>query len=203
MEGVNRKIVLVHRPKGTITLEDFELRTEPIPSVGPGTFLLRNLYLSIDPAQRALFNENGAYGGTVPLGEAVWGPAVGEVLESQCEGYASGDLVEGWFDWQDYVVSDGRRAGALGKIPNSISPIEALSVHGLTALTAYFGLQEIGRPGTRRCRGRLRCRRRDRLRRRADRQDRRSDGDRNCRGPGQVSLAARCRQNPSHHRLQE
>jgi NADPH-dependent curcumin reductase len=146
MEGVNRKIVLVHRPKGTIALEDFELRSEPIPSVESGTFLLRNLYLSIDPAQRALFNENGAYGGTVPLGEAVWGPAVGEVLESQCEGYASGDLVEGWFDWQDYVVSDGRRAGALGKIPNSISPIEALSVHGLTALTAYFGLKEIGRP---------------------------------------------------------
>jgi NADPH-dependent curcumin reductase CurA len=146
MEGVNRKIVLVSRPVGMIGTENFEVKSEPIPSVRPGTFLLRNLYLSIDPAQRALFNESGAYGGTVPIGEAVWGPAVGQVVESQCEGYAPGDLVEGWFDWQEYFVGDGRRAGALGKIPNSISPIEALSVHGLTALTAYFGLKEIGRP---------------------------------------------------------
>jgi NADPH-dependent curcumin reductase CurA len=146
VDGVNRKIVLVSHPKGMVTPENFALRHEDIPDLLPGHFLLRNLFLSIDPAQRAFFNGNGAYGGAVPLGDAVWGPTVGQVIESDNDGYARGDLVEGWFGWQDYVVSDGSRAGALGKIPKSISPIEALSVHGLTALTAYFGLTEIGCP---------------------------------------------------------
>jgi NADPH-dependent curcumin reductase CurA len=146
MGDVNRQVVLIERPSGMVEESNFELRVGPMPTVKPGTFLVRNLYLSMDPAQRAFFNESGAYGGSVGIGEAVWGPAVGQVVDSLCEGYEPGDLVEGWFGWQDYAVSNGRSAGAFGKLPKNVSPTDALGVLGLTALTGYCGLKGIGHP---------------------------------------------------------
>ncbi|MGA2303994.1 MAG: NADP-dependent oxidoreductase [Acidimicrobiales bacterium] len=146
MDSVNRQIVLISRPAGMVEDSNFELRTAPVPALTPGTFLVQNVILSIDPAQRAFLNESGAYGGSIPLGAAVWGPAAGVVVESRHDQYAPGDLVEGWFGWQDFAVSDGTRPAGFGKIPKGVSPVDALSVLGLTALTAYFGMTEIGAP---------------------------------------------------------
>jgi hypothetical protein len=72
------------------------------------------------------------------------GGCVGRVVESRHPGYQAGELVTGLFGWQDYALSDGD--GMVQKVPEGVPPTLPLSVLGLTGVTAYFGLKDVGRP---------------------------------------------------------
>ncbi len=143
---VNRQWVLKSRPPGPIQADTFEWREMPVPSVGAGEFLVRNLWLSFDPAQRAWLNDIKSYIAPVAIGEPMRAAAVGQVIESNHPDYRTGQLVQGVFGWQDYVVSKGGGAFPVAKIPPGVPPNMALSILGLTGLTAYFGMLEIGEP---------------------------------------------------------
>jgi NADPH-dependent curcumin reductase CurA len=146
MTAENRQWVLRSRPRGPATAEHFEWRTTPRPAVGEGEFLVRNLYLSCDPAQRP-WMEMDTYIPMLPLGEVMLSGAAGEVVESNHPGFARGELVSGVFGWQDYAVSDGGSGVfPVTKIPPGIDPPTALSLFGVTGLTAHIGLLDIGRP---------------------------------------------------------
>jgi NADPH-dependent curcumin reductase CurA len=79
----------------------------------------------------------------IAIGEVVRCGAVGEVVSSNSERYSEGDLVFGMSGWQDYAIADeGDRT--MQVLPDGIDPAAALSVFGVTGMTAYFGLIEVG-----------------------------------------------------------
>jgi len=143
----NRQWLLKSRPEGpAVEREHFEQREAAIPSVGDGQFLIRNRWFSCDPSQRA-WMDTDTYVKKVALGEPMRAFTGGEVIESRHPGFKAGDRVTGTFGWQDYSLSDGRDAlGTVTKLPDSIDLPSALSLFGITGLTAYFGMFDIGRP---------------------------------------------------------
>jgi NADPH-dependent curcumin reductase len=141
----NRRWVLRSRPTGMVGREHFEWREEPIPSIGDGEFLVRNLWLSCDPAQRAWMQVD-TYIPIHPLGEVMLAGSAGEIVESNHPDWAPGDLVAGTFGWQDYAVSDGGGVFPATKIPAGVDCPTALSLLGVTGLTAHIGLLHIGQP---------------------------------------------------------
>jgi NADPH-dependent curcumin reductase CurA len=147
MTETNRRWLLSERPAGMVDRANFEWVEEPIPSPGDGEFLVRNQWLSCDPAQRA-WMEIDTYIPKLPLGEVMAGAAAGEVIESNNPDFAQGDIVTGVFGWQDYAAS-GPRGFADGlfpplKIPPGVDIPLAMSLFGITGLTAYFGLLDVG-----------------------------------------------------------
>jgi NADPH-dependent curcumin reductase len=146
MSAVNRQWVLSSRPRGPVTRENFEWREEPVPAVTDGEFLVRNLWLSCDPAQRA-WMEVDTYIPKLPLGEVMLSGSAGEVVESRHPDFAPGELVTGVFGWQDYAVSDGAAGVFLvNKVPPGVDLPTAMSLLGVTGMTAYIGLLDIGQP---------------------------------------------------------
>jgi NADPH-dependent curcumin reductase CurA len=145
-ERVNRQWLLKSRPTGMVDPSNFEWREADAPEPDKGEFLVRNLYLSLDPAMRTWMTAVRSYIPPVEIGDVMRGACVGEVLESRAEGFEQGELVMGTFGWQDYAVSDGGGPIPVSKVPEGVPPTMPLSVLGITSLTAYFGLKEIGRP---------------------------------------------------------
>jgi NADPH-dependent curcumin reductase CurA len=100
-------------------------------------------YLSVDPYMRGRMSTAPSYAPPVELGQVMTGGVVGEVIESAHRGYQPGDIVMGYFGWQEYALSNG---AGVSKVDPGLAPIStALGVLGMTGLTAYFGLLEIGK----------------------------------------------------------
>lgn len=142
----NRRILLASRPVGEIQDENFAQETVAVPELKDGEILVRNLFLSLDPAMRGWMREGDSYIEPVQLGDVMRGSTIGEVLESRNPGYAPGDKTFGMGGWQDYLVT--KPEGRLRKLPSGAPfPLtHFLSVLGVTGLTAYFGLLDIGAP---------------------------------------------------------
>jgi NADPH-dependent curcumin reductase CurA len=142
---MNRKWVLTSRPQGMPGRENFELREEAVPEIAEGQFLVRNLYLSCDPAQRAWMSRD-TYVPMIPLGDVMHSGATGQVVTSKHPGFGEGDIVSGLFGWQDYAVSDARGFIPVTKLLPGVPIPTCMSVLGLTGLTAYFGMLDVGQP---------------------------------------------------------
>ena len=141
----NRQWRLAARPEGLIQESDFEFHKEPVPAPAEGQLLVRNIYLSMDPANRGWVTDQPSYVPPVPLGEVMRGIAVGVVEDSCHAGFQAGDIVQGMLGWQSYLLSDG---SGLQRLPRGTGlPLTAsLGLFSHVGLTAYFGLLEIGRP---------------------------------------------------------
>jgi NADPH-dependent curcumin reductase CurA len=142
---VNRQWLLKDRPSGMVEPSNFEWSEVDVPAPGDGEFLVRNLYLSLDPAMRTWMTAMRSYIPPVEIGDVMRGACVAEVVESRNDGFRAGDQVLGTFGWQDYAVSDGGGPIPVTKVPDGVEPTLPLSVLGITSLTAYFGLKEIGK----------------------------------------------------------
>ena len=142
--GRNRRLVLAVRPSGMVDDDTVRLEEQDIPEPGPAGALVRVRYLSIDPTIRTWMNDAPGYLPAIVLGDVVRGGGIGEVMQSASDRYKVGDLVFGMTGWQDYTVAD-ESAGAMQVIPAGIDPLVALSVFGITGMTAYFGLIDVGR----------------------------------------------------------
>lgn len=139
----NRQIVLRARPTGPVGPELFEERSSKTPALGDGEALVKTLYLSIDPTIRGWI-ERDTYLPAIPIGDVVRSAGAGVVVESRMPGFKPGDRVFGMLGWQEYAVIGGKQLPT--PIPPGIDLRDALSVLGVTGLTAYFGLKEIGKP---------------------------------------------------------
>ncbi|MFT5679595.1 MAG: NADPH-dependent curcumin reductase CurA [Myxococcota bacterium] len=144
----NRQIRLLRRPEGALTPDIFALSEEEAPTPGPGEVLCRIRYISLDASNRAWLDARPTYKPPVAVGGVMEGMTLSEVVASNVEGLAVGDLVESFSGWQDYAVHPGNM---VRKIPEGAQAEHALSVLGITGLTAYFGLFDIGKilPGER------------------------------------------------------
>jgi NADPH-dependent curcumin reductase CurA len=146
--GVNRRIRLRSRPEGRIDGSTFEVVEEEIPKPGNGQALVQNLYISVDPTNRVWIREEPSYLPPVAIGDVMRSGGIGQVIESSNEAFNEGDLVTGLLGWQDYVlVGEGEPTLAM-PLPRGLDvPIESLvGLLGITGLTAYFGIEEIGEP---------------------------------------------------------
>ena len=144
MTQQNRRIVLASRPEGEPVPENFRLDAAAVPQPGPDEVLLRTRYLSLDPYMRGRMSAARSYAKPVEPGDVMVGGTVSEVVASNVEGLAPGDVVLGQMGWQEYAVS--KRQG-LRKLDPAAAPIQtALGVLGMPGMTAYTGLLNIGQP---------------------------------------------------------
>jgi len=139
----NRQWLLARRPQGTLQNDDFKFVETEAPTPREGEVLVQNLMLSCDPTQRGWI-AGDTYLPAVKIGEVVRSLGAGRVVASNAAGFAVGDLVSGLVGWQDYLALNPK--GQLSKLPPGVSLELAMSVLGLTGITAYFGLLEVGRP---------------------------------------------------------
>jgi len=141
---VNRRWVLRRRPDGLVGAEDFELEVVPLPAPEAGAALVRTLYLSFDPTQRGWLNDAPSYMPPVAIGEPMRAYGMGQVIESNRADLSPGDLVQGFLSWQDYVSTGDLTAYPLQKIAPSLPLSHALSIFGVTGITAYVGTVIVG-----------------------------------------------------------
>ena len=144
MPQTNKQITLAARPKGWPKESDFKLIQSPVPEPEAGQILVRMLYISVDPYMRGRMNDVKSYAPAAQIGEVMGAGAVGEVAASKNVRFQVGEVVEGFFGWQQYAISDGE---GVRKLDASLAPVStALSVLGMPGLTAYFGFLDIGKP---------------------------------------------------------
>ena len=142
----NRRFILVQRPVGDPRASDFELRTEPLPELAEGQFLIRNHYASLDPAMRGWMDDVPSYMPPIPLGAAVRASTIGVVEQSRAEGFPVGQWVVGLNAIEDYSL--GVTGGFTQPIDPALVPAVTnyLSILGAVGMTAYFGLLEVCEP---------------------------------------------------------
>ena len=104
----DRQWIVAARPSGDIKESDFAFRREPIPEIGPGQFLIRNLLLSCDPAMHGWMAGTAGYMTPLGPGDVMLARTVGEIVQSHHPDFKPGERVAGMTGWQDYVVSSGR-----------------------------------------------------------------------------------------------
>jgi NADPH-dependent curcumin reductase len=144
MSIVNRQFRLAARPVGLPKRSDWNLTEEPLPEPGEGEFLVKALYISLDPAMRGWMNEGRSYIPPVGIGEVMRAGAIGRVVASKHKDYAIGDCVYSHFGVQEYALSKGQGAT---KVDPRLAPLPVyLGALGMPGMTAYFGLFDIGKP---------------------------------------------------------
>ena len=141
---INRQITLAARPEGAPKKSDFNLVETPVPEPGDGDIIVHSIYLSLDPYMRGRMNDAKSYATPVAIGGVMEGGVVGCVIASRNEKFAVGDIVFGYFGWQEYTLSNGK---GVRKLDPSRAPIStALGILGMPGMTAYTGLANIGKP---------------------------------------------------------
>ncbi len=143
MSSTNRQVRLAARPSGLPKPTDWDLVEQPIPTPGAGEFAVEISHLSLDPAMRGWMNAGASYIDPVEIGDVMRAGAVGRVTASEHPGFAVGDRVYGTFGVQEHAVSDGK--GVIKIDPSLAAPPTYLGTLGMTGLTAYFGLLDVGR----------------------------------------------------------
>jgi NADPH-dependent curcumin reductase CurA len=138
---------LAERPKdGIIPGQTFTTKQQSIPeasSLKDGEVLFQTLYLSLDPAMRGWLNDTRSYIPPVQIGEVMRGGGIGIIKASKSEKYAVGSYASGTIGWTEYAVVNEKDLQPLD-LPEGAVPTDALGVLGITALTAYFGILDVG-----------------------------------------------------------
>jgi len=138
------EIHLKTRPTGLPCNDDFEFVTTELPPPGSGQLLVKNIYMSVDPYMRGRMIERDSYVPAFPLNTALEGHCIGQVVASENEAFSKGDYVMSLKGWREHYLSDGE---GLMKIKPGSAPLRSfLSVLGVTGLTAWVGLLEVGDP---------------------------------------------------------
>ena len=141
--STTRTVTLASRPHGRPVPADFGLDEHPVGEPGPGQLLVRNAYMSVDPAMRGRMDPTEKhYTTNFTIGGPLDGSAVGRVIDSRAGGFAAGDFVRHRLGWRDYAIVD---AAAATRVDPSLAPLPAwLGVLGQPGLTAYAGLRRAG-----------------------------------------------------------
>ena len=144
----NHQVLLAARPDGRVRPTDLRHVEQPVPPLRPGQALVRNTLVSVDPTHRIWMSDQKSYLPPIALGDVVRAGGLGQVIASESPRYQVGDVVSGWVGWQQYSIAEASGAGAMQVLRVSDKlPLEAYAgVLGMTGLTAYFGLLDIGKP---------------------------------------------------------
>ncbi len=141
----NRRIVLAERPTANVDENTTRIEESDVPEPADGEALVRTRFISIDPTIRTWMDDAPGYLPPIGIGEVIRAGGIAEVVSSNSDKYSEGDLVFGTPGWQDYAIAD-TGASTMQVLPEGLDPKAALSVFGITGMTAYFGLLDVGRP---------------------------------------------------------
>jgi NADPH-dependent curcumin reductase CurA len=138
-----RIVTLASRPDRRPTPANFTLEEQPVGELGPGQLLVRNAYMSVDPAMRGRMEPTEKhYTTNFSVGGPLDGSAIGRVIESRAGRFAAGDFVRHRMGWRDYAVLDAEAATI---VDPALAPLPTwLGVLGQTGFTAYVGLRRAG-----------------------------------------------------------
>ena len=144
-KGVNRQVRLKSRPSGIPQAEHFEIAEDSVPEPREGQVLVRNIFLSVEPAMRGWVSAVANYSEPVPIGGVMRSFAAGKVVQSKHPDFRPDDYVTGMLGWQDYAAVDAKVIER--KVTETDLPLStSLGVLGLNGITAYFGLLDVGQP---------------------------------------------------------
>ncbi len=136
-----RAITLASRPQGQPTHDNFALQDITLPAPAKGEFLVRNIWLSLDPYMRGRMDDVKSYADPVAIGGVMEGGTVGEVIASENAHFPVGTIVTGQFGWTTHAISDGV---GVRPVDPALAPIStALGVLGMPGITAFVGLNDI------------------------------------------------------------
>jgi len=146
MTTTNHEVHLKKRPVGMPTVDDFEIVKTSVPDPGDGEFVVRNIWMTVDPYMRGRMTDRKSYVPPFQVGQVLDGGSVGQVVKSRNSAFQEGDYVCGFASggWREY----NRTAGAMfNKVDPSLAPLQCfLGVLGMPGLTAYSSLLRIGEP---------------------------------------------------------
>ncbi len=141
---MNKVILLAKRPVGLPTLNDFKFIEEEMPTAKDGEILLKTTYVSVDPYLRGRMSDAKSYVTPFELNKPLQSGTIAEVIESKNADFQKGDFVSGGLDWKEYQTSNGKE---LIKVDAKAANLSAyLGALGMTGMTAYLGLTNIGNP---------------------------------------------------------
>jgi NADPH-dependent curcumin reductase CurA len=141
-----RRILLAARPHGLVDADTLAIDdTATVPEPADGQALVRVSHLSIDPTIRTWMDDAPGYLPPIGIGDVVRSGGIGEVVSSRTDALPVGSTVFGMLGWQEYALADGAD-GSMTVVPPGIDPTIVLGVLGVTGMTAYFGLKDIGQP---------------------------------------------------------
>ncbi|MCV7028338.1 NADP-dependent oxidoreductase [Mycobacterium sherrisii] len=146
MPDRNRRFLLRERPSGRIGPNTFELSEEAVPEIKDGEALVRVDWISLDPTNRTWINDTPTYLPPVGIGEVMRAAGLGEVVASKNPNYPVGQIVQGLVGWQDYVVASDAAPLFAVDVAEGVSPSVYLGALGMTGLTAWIGIRDIGKP---------------------------------------------------------
>ncbi|RTY81146.1 NADP-dependent oxidoreductase [Flavobacterium sp. LS1P28] len=139
-----KQIVLASRPNGIPTLNDFRSENIELNDLKKGEVLLKGLYYSVDPYMRGRMNEGKSYVPQFELDQPIEGGVLATVVESKSDLFKTGDTVLGALPWSEQMITSEK---GLQKIESTVESLTYyLGILGMTGLTAYFGLMQIGKP---------------------------------------------------------
>ena len=139
-----KQIVLASRPNGIPTLANFRIENNELPELQDGKVLLKGLYYSVDPYMRGRMSDAKSYVPPFQVGKPIEGSVIARVIASKTDGFTKDDLVLGMLPWSREFIAEGK---GLQKVDASNTRASYyLGILGMTGLTAYFGLMDIGRP---------------------------------------------------------
>lgn len=138
-------ILLKNRPIGHPEPSDFEfIKEDTTLTPDDGELLLETIYVSVDPYLRGRMSDAKSYVAPFELNKPIHSGVVANVIASKNQDFKVGDFVMGMLDWKTQQLASGK---GLMKINGEKAPLSAyLGVLGMTGLTAYLGLTEIGKP---------------------------------------------------------
>lgn len=138
------QVLLRSRPAGIPQADDFELVRRPLPVPAPGELLVRNLWLSVEPAMRGWVSAVANYSEPVPLGGVMRSFTAGVIAASDDPRWPVGTPVTGMLGWQEYATA---APSQLRRVEQTDLPLStALGVLGINGVTAHVGLLQIGQP---------------------------------------------------------
>jgi len=140
---MNKQLLFVKRPIGEADASTWSLETNPIPEIEEGQILIKQHYVSLDPAMRGWMNQGKSYIEPMAIGSVMRAGSVGEVVASKNSRFKVGDHVAGTGGVQQYSATDGQ---GFYQVDPRIAPLPTyIGALGMTGMTAYFGITEVGK----------------------------------------------------------
>ncbi|KAK5162943.1 uncharacterized protein LTR77_011104 [Saxophila tyrrhenica] len=142
-----KSIVLAQRPNDHIEPDTFRVEESSVPSeasLKDGEVLFQSNYLSLDPAMRGWLNDTRSYIPPVKIGAVMRGNGVGTIIASKSAKFRAGEEVFAMCGWSEMAVLKEDVVEKLG-LPSNGTMTDSLGVLGMTGLTAYFGILNVGK----------------------------------------------------------
>ncbi|MEE9373093.1 MAG: NADP-dependent oxidoreductase [Saprospiraceae bacterium] len=140
---MNKQVILRQRPLGMPDQNTWSIESSAIPTAGGGEIVIKNHYISLDPAMRGWMNDVKSYIPPVQIGEVMRAGSIGVIIASNHSDFTIGDTVSGWGGVQQYTCTDGK---GYYKVDTRLAPMPTyISTLGMPGMTAYFGILEVGK----------------------------------------------------------